>query len=176
MSCQRPKRHQGVLVCGGALAIAFASATMTASCYGQPLQKEDHLALTTRASEEIIVYGEANADQFCRALNLPSLFLDKPPDHGIVCFEVGEFEVGDAILGDDACRGRMVRGVNIFYRSRAGFTGSDSLRYFTTDVPMRHIVSVDLSVAAQTLTVDPADGTWLPQSSGPMPSCTRPVS
>jgi hypothetical protein len=182
ISWQGSLSRRSVASGGLILGVSSAVAITVYSCDAQTLQQEKHLTHTTRASEEIVVEGEAQADEFCNSAEPPQLFLDRRPDHGTVCFESGEFEVGEAVTGDLACLGRMVRGVNIIYRPRPGYTGADRLRYTAIGAQSPHSVSIDLTVlpGKPTSAVVPPDRSAPPAESamllGPMPACVAPVS
>src|ERR1700753_3375249 len=62
--------------------------------------QDQHLARTTKADRGINILGYARANQNCEGIDPPSLFLDKPPDHGSVCFRPSRIKLKEAIVGN----------------------------------------------------------------------------
>jgi hypothetical protein len=144
--------------------------------------QDQHLSRTTKADSEINILGYARANQSCEGIDPPSLFLDKPPDHGSVCFRPGKLRLKEAIVGNlTQCVGRQVPGVTVVYIPQAGYIGTDEVRYTVIFPQARHVVYVDLNVTPgqpKPAGVAQGDGNFAidKQPQGPMRACTELVS
>jgi len=159
----------------------LAILAMAPVCSAQGKPGDGEIAVTARTSEEAVINGHVFADSTCAAIEFPWLLLIKPPDHGVVCYRIEEFEVAQDSFPDRACVGRRVSGVNIIYLAHPGYSGPDSLRYDTVSSRGRDQTSVRLTVLPDTRTPSarietkgPPDG--LPMLSGSVPKCAVPVS
>jgi hypothetical protein len=123
---------------------------MAPVCFAQGEPAAGEMIVTTRTSEEAVINGHVFADSTCAAIEFPWLLLIKPPDHGVVCYRIEKFEVAQDSFTDQACVGRRVSGVNIFYLAHPGYTGPDSLRYATVSSRGRDQTSVRLTVLPDT--------------------------
>lgn len=139
------------------------------------------MTITARTSEETVIEGYADADNTCAPVELPRLLLMKSPEHGIVCYRIEDFEVAGDSGRDQACLGRWVRGISVFYLARSGYSGPDSLRYEAITDRRQDRVAVRIRVlpglgndsdAASSVGSrrEPA------MSLGPIPACVVPVS
>jgi hypothetical protein len=159
----------------------LAMLAMVPACFAQGKPAAGEITVTTRTSEEAVINGHVFADSTCAAIEFPWLLLIKPPDHGVVCYRIEEFEVAQDSFTDQACVGRRVSGVNIFYLAHPGYTGPDSLRYDTVSSRGRNQTSVRLSVLPDTRAPSARIGTKRPPDesptlSGSVPKCAAPVS
>jgi len=154
---------------------------MVSVCFAQGKPAAGEITVTTGTSEEAVINGHVFADSTCAAIEFPWLLLIKPPDHGIVCYRIEEFEVAQDSFTDQACVGRRVSGVNIFYLAHPGYDGPDSLRYDTISSRGREPVSVSLTVLPDKPTSSVKAGIKgsrdaSPMLVGPVPICSAPVS
>ncbi|PIT01770.1 hypothetical protein TSA1_14070 [Bradyrhizobium nitroreducens] len=160
------------------LGVLSSVLAMDISCFAQG----NEMTVTARASEETVIEGYADADNTCAPVELPRLSLVKSPEHGIVCYRIEDFEVAGDSGRDQACIGRWIRGISIFYLARPGYSGPDSLRYEAITDRRRDRVTVRVRVlpdaaSASNLSVDPGGSSREPAMSiGPIPACVIPVS
>lgn len=166
-------------VCAAACAVATVL-----GCGSTVLAQDAHLVKTTRAGHAVIILGYARSDQNCEGITPPVLYLDKPAEHGTVCWRPGKLKLREAIVGNlTQCLGRDIRGVNVVYFPRWKYVGSDGLQYTVEFPNARHRVEVSMTVLT--------DGSSSPdspfadmgepvgddsQSPGPMPECAASVS
>ena len=162
--------------CGLILGVLFAVLAMDISCFAQ----DSEMTVTARTSEETVINGYAYADKTCAPIELPRLLLMKPPEYGVVCYRIEDFEVAGDSGRDRACIGRWVRGINVFYLARPGYSGPDSLQYEEVNSRGRQRVSVRVKVLPDHSKAAPAsvDGSSSESamSAGPIPQCAVPVS
>jgi hypothetical protein len=135
---------------------------------------------------EISILSYARANQRCEGIDPPSLYLDKPADHGSVCFRVSTtIRLLDAIVGNlTHCIGRQIRGVTVVYIPRAGYVGLDEVRYTVIFPQARHSVFVDVTVVPGQPTTESGNmvsgvGSFpieAIQSQGPLRACIEAVS
>ena len=160
------------------LGVVSAILAMNISCFAE----DSEMTVTARASEETVINGYAYADSTCAPIELPRLLLMKPPQYGVVCYRVEDFEVAGDSGTDRACIGRWVRGINVFYLARPGYSGPDSLRYEEINSRGRQRVSVRVKVLPDHSKASTApasvDGSSRESamSAGPIPQCAVPVS
>ena len=164
------------LRCGlGAMLLVF-DVLMCSSARAQ----DQHLARTTKAGHEIKILGYARANQGCEGIDPPSLFLDKPPDHGSICFRPSRLKLKEAIVGNlIQCVGRQVSGVTVVYIPQAGYTGTDEVKYTVIFPEARHVVYVDLTVVPgqpNSAGVALGDPNFSADKQGPIHACTELVS
>jgi hypothetical protein len=146
--------------------------------------QDQHITKTTKAAHDVVILGYARSNQSCNGIEPPALYLDKPPDHGAVCFRTNDIRLREAIVGNlTHCLGRKISGVSVVYLPYWGYVGSDDLRYTVVFPQARHSVYVELTVLPDppgspgTVPADiSAPYTESPQSPGPIPACTAIVS
>ncbi|UPJ56037.1 hypothetical protein [Bradyrhizobium sp. 192] len=139
------------------------------------------MTITARTSEETVIEGYADADNTCAPVELPRLLLMKSPEHGIVCYRIEDFEVAGDSGRDQACLGRWVRGISVFYLARSGYSGPDSLRYEAITDRRQDRVAVRIRVlpglGKDSDAASPVGSRREPAMSlGPIPACVVPVS
>jgi hypothetical protein len=163
--------------------LGLAFVLMVMSDHSPVFAQNQRLSKTTTADRDVVILGYGRSNQNCESVDPPALYLDKPPDHGTVCFRVNDIKINEAIVGNlKHCVGRNIRGVTVVYLPRWKYIGLDDVRYTVVFPQARHSVYVDLtvlpdrsgspSVAADTIT--PAAESS--QSPGPIPACTALVS
>jgi|GraSoi2013_100cm_1033763.scaffolds.fasta_scaffold66802_2 hypothetical protein len=146
--------------------------------------QDERLTRTTKTAHDLVILGYARSNQSCDGVEPPALYLDKPPDHGTVCFRTNDVRLREAIVGNlTHCVGRKISGVSVVYFSRWGYIGSDDLRYTVVFPQARHGVYVDITVMPDqsgspgTMPSDiSAPYAEAPQLPGPIPACTAVVS
>jgi hypothetical protein len=166
---------------GSSILVMLAILGMVPVCFAQGSAWVGEMTVATRTSEEVVINGHVFADSTCATIELPWLLLMKPPDHGVVCYRIEEFEVAEDSGRDQACIGRRVSGVNLFYLARPGYSGPDSLRYDTISSRGREQVSVRLTVLPDKPTSSVKGGVkGSPDGAamlvGPVPTCAAPIS
>jgi hypothetical protein len=136
----------------------------------------------TKGDHEVNILGYARSNHNCEGIDPPSLFLDKPPDHGSVCFRPSKLKLQNAIVGNlTHCIGHKISGVTVVYIPQASYVGMDEVRYTVIFPEARHAVDVDLTVvpgqpqSAASLSGDGGSAAHK-QLPGPMHACTALVS
>ena len=164
--------------CDLILGVVTAVLAMDISCFAQ----DSEMTVTARASEETVIDGYAYADETCAPIELPGLLLMRPPEYGVVCYRIEDFEVGGDSGRDRRCVGRLVRGISVFYRARPGYSGPDSLQYEEINHRGRERVSVRVKVLPDRSNASTASASVdgpsreSAMSAGPIPACAVPVS
>ena len=164
--------------CDLILGVVSAILAMDISCFAQ----DSEMTVTARASEETVINGYAYADETCAPIELPGLLLMKPPEYGVVCYRIEDFEVAGDSGRDRRCVGRLVRGISVFYRARPGYSGPDSLQYEEINHRGRERVSVRVRVLPDHSRASTASASVDGSSrgpamlAGPIPPCIVPVS
>jgi hypothetical protein len=185
VSAASDPRHRDQLWSLRIVSLLFvAAAFVTLTDCSPAVAQDQHLTKTAKAAHDVIIMGYARSDQSCRGIEPPTLTLDKPPDHGTVCFRVADMKLSEAIVGNlTQCLGLKIRGVSVVYLPRWGYTGPDDLRYTVVFPEARHSVYVDLTVlpekrsSAYSVPADiSAPSAESPQPSGAIPACTALVS
>jgi hypothetical protein len=164
--------------------LGLAFVLMIVPDHSQALAQNQRLAKATKADHEVVILGYGRSDQNCESVDPPALYLDKPPDHGTICFRVNDIKINEAIVGNlKHCVGRNIRGVAVVYLPRWKYIGPDHVRYTVVFPQARHSVYVDLTVLPDrsgSPSAAPADistpAAESSQSPGPIPACTALVS
>jgi len=164
--------------------LGLAFVLMVMSGHSSVLAQNQRLAKTTIADHDVVILGYGRSNQNCESVDPPGLYLDKPPDHGTICFRVNDIKINEAIVGNlKHCVGRNIRGVTVVYLPRWKYIGLDDARYTVVFPQARHSVYVDLTVLPDrpgSPSVAPADintpAAESSQSPGPIPACTALVS
>lgn len=136
-------------------------------------------AITARTKS---IGGFARESTRCETV-IPALHLDDPPQHGSVCYRIEELDKRAAKWssgppGLKGCPNQYVIGVRIFYTSRAGHVGHDRLRYRAAVRPIQiRVVNIRIHSPVGDSPLDAASSKFeVPQSRGPIPPCSTPVS
>jgi hypothetical protein len=126
-----------------------------------------------KAGREIVVRGYMTWKHDCSFRAYPEVVLDEPPQHGVVCLQIGTMRAGLGYFGKTPhCVGRLVRGVRVVYLPRSDFVGMDKM-YYTVLYPsgLRRTVRTIFSVSP----ADPgARGTVPADIAAPMPEVRQP--
>ena len=162
--------------------LVIGSGLISATAFAQ----DERLARTAKMDREITIHSYARANQSCEGIDPPPLYLDKPAEHGSVCFRVSTtIRLQDAIVGNlTHCIGRTIRGVTVVYIPRAGYVGLDEVGYTVVFPQARHRVFVDLTVVPgqpATESGNAVSGVGSPpveaiQPQGPLRACIEAVS
>jgi hypothetical protein len=162
----------------------LAWALMATSSFSPALAEDQRLAKTTRADHDVVILGYGRSNQNCESIDPPALYLEKPPDHGTVCFRTNDITINKAIVGNlTHCIGRKIHGVVVVYSPGWKYAGPDDVRYTVIFPKARHGVYVELTVlpdrpsssGAVSMDLD-APTTGSPQLPGPIPACASLVS
>jgi hypothetical protein len=144
------------------------------------MAEEVHRNKTVQSGNEKYLGAVWRTDKNCEPKEVLSenLLLEKVPEHGYVCYRRENVEIRNA--DDEAkrhCVGRQTPGEKIIYRSWAGYSGPDELRYV---ILKRHAsnknILVDLTVTPAANQPRGAQEDEKPQSPGPIPECAAFVS
>jgi hypothetical protein len=141
--------------------------------------EEGRLNKTVWSAQDASIAGYARTNATCEGIEPPIIFLDKPPEHGTVCWRSGKIRMNAVVEGNlNHCVGKVVAGVVVRYMSRRGYAGSDKVGYTVRFPRANHPVDVELTVRArasarsgmQSPYVDGMDSEQ-PEVAGPMPKC-----
>lgn len=156
--------------------------TIVAMSASSAVAEDMHFKTTTQAATNVALRGYWRADKNCEPREPPpALLLDKPPEHGTVCFRRDVVKMQNVVVGEGLqhCIGRQIRGLKVVYRSKAGYSGPDEVRYTVVFPKAKQTVLVDVTVQpgefrSNDNPVAPPDDPL--QSAGPMPECAALVS
>ncbi len=134
---------------------------------------------TGKADHEIPLSGHVSIDASCTGIGVPTIDLDEPPAHGIVCSRPGDVLLSYLVNRTPArCVGETALGVRVVYLPLHGYAGKDKARY-TARFPYGQVkVDADVTIvpddrpsigAVPTDISAPAGDT--PQLPGPIPAC-----
>jgi hypothetical protein len=161
------------IAAGIGLALALGSADGSA--------KSMEVARNRRAAEsgkDTVIGIGARWDKACRSTGVPQVWLDEPPAHGFVCIRAGLVRPRNLLFGNAGqCLMKDIDGVQVVYRSQAGFAGSEALRYTLKFQRGAQPVMVDIRVTPAA--GGPRNGREAPferQPPGEMPGCAALVS
>ena len=164
-------------------ATVAAAATVVRLCtdmMGPTLAHAEHLTRVTKSYNEVTIGGYARWNNSCDPIEAPEFYLDVPPKNGVVCARTSKGTVGTVREGKPGhCAGRPMRGVNLIYVPRSGFTGADVVRYTVKFTVISQAIDVDISVQsdqAHTGNVGIPQSSEAPQTQGPVPVCVPLVS
>ena len=107
------------------LGVACAIAGAAVLCFPSSIRAQDqHLARTAKADHDVSILSYARSNQDCDGIEPPKLYLDKPPEHGAVCFRTSQVQLHDTVVGNlTQCLGRKIRGVTIVYAQQRNTEG-----------------------------------------------------
>jgi hypothetical protein len=146
---------------------------------GSTLAHAEHVTRVTKRYSEVTIGGYARWNNNCDPIDFPQIYLDVPPKNGVVCARTSKGTAGLVREGKAAhCAGRPMRGINLIYLPRSGFTGVDVIRYTVKFTVISQTIDVDISVQSDqadtgNVGVLSADD---PQIQGPIPVCVPLVS
>jgi hypothetical protein len=148
---------------------------------GSTLVHAEHLTRTTKSYNEVKIGGYARWNTSCDPIESPQIYLDVPPKNGVVCARTSTGTAGTVREGNAGhCAGRPMRGINVIYLPRSGFTGVDVVRYTVKFTVISQTIDVDISVRSDQATTGnvgvPATSADDPQTQGPIPVCVPLVS
>jgi hypothetical protein len=141
--------------------------------------QDEHLNRIAKAAQDTSIAGYIRTNAACEGIDPPTLYLDEPPEHGVVCWNSADIRIRWVIESNMGhCVGRIARGVAIRYLSRRDYAGPDDLRYTVRFTQVNHSVGITVTVRPsgpessrkQSLDVDTMEPDR-PQSPGPMPRC-----
>ncbi len=105
------------------LALAAACAAGAAADDSPQLVKR-----STRVGQEVRIRGFAEFDASCYRRDVPRIAVTVEPGRGRVETRPGDVVIGANWVGVTNCEGTTLPGVNVFYVSAPGFTGTDRFR------------------------------------------------
>jgi hypothetical protein len=140
----------------------------------------DHLTRVTKSGNEVKIRGYVRWNQNCDALENRQIYLVVPPENGVVCIRTSIVTVQRIYEGEHTyCVGQRMRGVDVIYVPRPGFTGIDVIRYTVKFNAVRLTVDADISVKSDQVTTETGEVPPIsepPQTQGPIPVCAPLVS
>ena len=147
-------------------------------CGLSPAQTQ--LTRTTKAAHEVLLEGYVYTNNKCESRDPPTVYLDQPPERGVVCFRPSEVVLHRPIGNHPGpCVGQKKPGIAVVYLPRKAYSGPDKVRF-----PNAH-QTVEINVTI--LPDDPQSGTEMPsegdssacnvpQMPGPLPGCAALMS
>lgn len=107
------------------------------------------LKRATKSGQEVGVGRAIRWTRDCRSLR-PRLILDIPPAHGSVCSRPLTFAPKRNVVNDDqACVGKSMLGLQIFYFPQPGYVGPDTVDYVIEFPKKRFKNHVDIDVGSE---------------------------
>jgi hypothetical protein len=150
---------------------------------GAPLLAQVQLTKSTKAAHEVFLEGYARTDNKCESIDPPTVYVDKPPKHGIVCSKNADLLLRKTVENDlSHCLRRKAHGIHVIYVPSKGYAGPDTVRYTVRFPTTQHTVDVILTVlpdAPEPGKSTPADTGAMglvSQMPGPLPVCAALVS
>jgi hypothetical protein len=112
-----------------------------------PSTAQMQLSKSTKAAHDVFLAGYARTNNKCESIDPPSIFVDQPPAHGIICSRSADLLLRKTIENDLAhCLNRRAHGIHIIYLPREGYAGPDKVRYTVKFPTTQHTVEVNLTV------------------------------
>jgi hypothetical protein len=163
------------------LAPAIGVAGVCIALTGSTPALAEHLTKVTKSYNEVLIGGYARWNNNCDPIESPQLYLEVPPKNGLVCARTSKGTAGLVREGKaEHCAGRPMRGVNLIYLPRPGFTGVDVVRYTVKFTVISQTIDVDISVRSDRAAIESvgvsASSEDDPQTPGPIPVCVPLVS
>jgi hypothetical protein len=151
---------------------------------GAPSLAQVQLWKTTKAAHDVFLDGYARTNNKCESIDPPTIYVDQPPKHGIVCSRNGDLLLRKTVENDlSHCLSKRAHGIHVIYLPRKGYAGPDTVRYTVRFPTVQHTVDVVLTVLpddSQPRDVAPADISApigdVSQMPGPLPVCAALVS
>ncbi len=108
---------------------------------------QTQLSKSTKTAHDVFLEGYVRTDKNCESIDPPPIYLDQPPQHGIVCLRSADVYIRKVEQGNlTHCVRRKTLGVHVIYLPRAGYVGPDTVRYTVEFPGVRHAVQVNLTV------------------------------
>ncbi len=156
----------------GLAAIVFSTETLAKDLPAGRLRR------ATESGKELGIGIGARWTKACKSVGAPQVVLDAAPEHGFVCLRHGLVKPSNVLFGGaQHCMPLEIEGVEVVYRSRPGFDGTDTLGY-TLKFPRGtkpYQVEIRVKPAAGAVRRD-NDPTFTRQPIGEIPSCAALVS
>lgn len=131
------------------------------------------LRRTVPSDSDTVIGIGTRWNKACQSVGVPEVILEEAPLHGTVCQQRGMVRANRLLAGGSShCLQQPMPGVQIVYRSDAGFTGRDTLRYTLKFPRFNHLHRVEIDV--RPLAAAPGGYAMPPsprQQPGPMPIC-----
>ena len=88
------------------------------------------LRRATESGKELGIGIGARWNKACKSTGIPQAVLDAAPEHGFVCLRTGLVKPSNVLFGGAKhCMPLEIEGIEVVYRSRPGFDGTDTLGY-----------------------------------------------
>jgi hypothetical protein len=155
-----------------------AAALLAFESASPALAQTQHLTRFAINPKEVEIQGYARFNESCDVLELPQIYLDVPPENGVVCSRPSKVTVRVIVEREGKnCLGRSIRGIHLIYIPRPRFTGVEVIRYTVKFDVVRLTVDADIRVARGKSDQVTAESGEVPRSSepaqtqGPIPVC-----
>ncbi len=139
----------------------------------------DHVTITVKAGERVVIGAHALWNMECQASELPAVQLERRPARGFVCISEGLIKPSTSRSGVGMhCVGKPVAGLRVIYVAPVGAAGHETLSYAVDFARTRISRDIEIQIepsersAANRATVAPAR----PQSEGPIAGCSESTS
>lgn len=162
----------------GLAAIVFATeVSLSMAAFAKDLPT-GRLRRATESGKELGIGIGARWTRACKSAGVPQAVLDAAPEHGFVCLRTGLVKPSNVLFGGGKhCMPLEIEGIEVVYRSKPGFDGTDTLGYtlkFPRGTKPYH-VEIRVKPAAGATRRD-NDPTFTRQPTGEIPSCAALVS
>jgi hypothetical protein len=146
-----------------------------------------NISKSGKANHELFLLGHGMLNSLtCATAAPPTIFLEVPPSHGIVCQRPLDYPVGNVAASNSIhCIGQKTNGVSVIYLPRHGYAGADSLRYQSYGSNLNDAATFIFNIAIVADVPPPSDAVPgdinapandTPQLPGLLPVCTALVS
>jgi hypothetical protein len=152
--------------------------------FAQDFRVRRSINATLKANHYGQVENHTNLNARCEGLEPPTINLDEPPQHGVVCLRIRDNIIRSVVTAAlRGCIGHKIRGIRVIYLPRYDYTGSDTLSYTVRYLNGQMKVDASLTIVPDEPesrdTVPPdinAPENDVLQPKGPVPECTALVS
>ena len=127
--------------------MALVGMLVPGAATGAVAMEDKQLSRTVGSGQEQRIMTHYRFNKSC-VETVPSIIVTSPPRNGTVRHEPVDVTITDKMTKTASCVGKTIKGVNVFYKSVDGFTGTDSFVYerITSD---RYDTAYTVSVEVQ---------------------------
>ena len=139
----------------------------------------DHVTITVKAGERVVIGAHALWDMECQGSGFPAIELEHRPARGFVCISRGPVKPSLSRSGvGTQCVGKPVAGLRVIYIAPVGAAGRETLSYGVDFA--RAKISRDIEILIEPSERGPAGRGAIapaqPQSEGPIAGCAESIS
>ncbi len=129
------------------------------------------------SSAEAVIGIGARWSKTCEGLDPPRISLDQTPEHGFVCIRTTTVKPRGILFGDARqCIDVPMRGVQLIYRSRVQYSGSDRVGYTMTFPRGTRQFVDDIDIVPRETPAKDSNASYERQPAGPIPECAALMS